>query len=409
MSISRIWAWSPDGKHLSFMSAGVDGVRAGKSTSPTSTSRATLTDLRRLKLDPDSSGENGPNWSPDSSQVAFLLEKDFKRQVGIFNADGTGFRVIGPETSASNILGYTWSPDGKTLHITEFPDYEPAREKLRKMWSVDVATGAQTEIQTPVGSLAAPRALITIANSTASRRNPGAESRPSRRRTEASAAITHMNHPGTSSRVSQPEEMHDRPRAPAARGRQPMRTEISIRRSGRSRGPGARGSRDGNDCRDQPFRRHVLVPDRALWLQLARGPAHRGPCPGPHEERGDAAHGHQDYEMTITWTVFSHPDHQYVVHTQGQARDVPVRLVGGTVPGSSLPGPTSAARSSPDERRRARHARSGPTQVTSLRDTLGDSDPSNDVWLEDTNFGTRGMFPSLDLDLCEVFLEAAAG
>ena len=94
--------WSPDGKHLSFMSAGVDGVSGWQINIADIDFEGDLTDLRRLKLDPDSSGEQRPNWSPDSSQVAFLLEKDFKRQVGIFNADGTGFRVIGPETSGVN-------------------------------------------------------------------------------------------------------------------------------------------------------------------------------------------------------------------------------------------------------------------------------------------------------------------
>jgi Tol biopolymer transport system component len=145
--------WSPDGKHLSFMSDGsLGGVTGWQINIADIDDEGNLTELRRLKLDRGSSDERGPSWSPDSSQVAFLLEKDFKRQVGIFNADGTGFRLIGPETSASNILGYTWSPDGKTLLITEFPDYEPAREALRKQWSVDVATGEQTEVTTPVAS-----------------------------------------------------------------------------------------------------------------------------------------------------------------------------------------------------------------------------------------------------------------
>ena len=116
----------------------------------------------------------------------------------------------------------------------------------------------------------------------------------------------------------------------------------------------------------------------------------------------------ENYEMTITWTDVSDPDHQYVVHTQGQARDVPVRLVGGTVwefTWTDIGRPFQILTSDGEL---VMHDR-GRLQVTSLRDTLGDSDPSNDVWLEDTNFGTRGMFPSLDLDLCEVFLEAAAG
>jgi Tol biopolymer transport system component len=144
--------WSPDGKHLSFMSAGVDGVSGWQINIADIDADGNLTALRPLKLDPDSTDERGPSWSPDGSKIAFLHENYFKRQVGIFNADGTGFRLIGPETSGSNILAYGWSPDGKTLLITEFPDYEPAREALRKMWSIDVVTGEQTEIQVPVAS-----------------------------------------------------------------------------------------------------------------------------------------------------------------------------------------------------------------------------------------------------------------
>jgi hypothetical protein len=48
------------------------------------------------------------------------------------------------------MLGVTWSPHGKTLVITEVPDIEPLREKQRKMWTVDVATGEYIEVQTPV-------------------------------------------------------------------------------------------------------------------------------------------------------------------------------------------------------------------------------------------------------------------
>ena len=145
--------WSPDGKHLSFMSDGsLGGVTGWQINIADIDPAGNLTELHRLKLDPDSSDERNPGWSPDSSKLAFLYEKDFKRQIGIFNADGTGFRLVGPETSASNILGHTWAPDGKTLLITEFPDAETQREAKRKVWSIDVATGEQTEVPNPVSS-----------------------------------------------------------------------------------------------------------------------------------------------------------------------------------------------------------------------------------------------------------------
>jgi len=145
--------WSPDGKHLSFMSDGsLGGVTGWQINIADIDPAGNLTGLHRLKLDPDSSDERNPGWSPDSSKLAFLYQKDFKRRIGIFNADGTGFRLVGPETSASNILGHTWAPDGKTVLITEFPDAESQREAKRRVWSVDVATGETTEVQNPVAT-----------------------------------------------------------------------------------------------------------------------------------------------------------------------------------------------------------------------------------------------------------------
>jgi Tol biopolymer transport system component len=144
--------WSPDGNHLSYMSAGVDGVRGWQINIADIDADGTMTELRPLRLDPDSSHERNPVWSPDGTQLAFLLEKSATRQVGVFNADGSGYRVLGPDTLMLNILSYTWSPDGRTLLISEFPDEEAEREANRRMWSVDVASGAQTEVETPVAT-----------------------------------------------------------------------------------------------------------------------------------------------------------------------------------------------------------------------------------------------------------------
>jgi len=147
--------WSPDGKHLSFMSAGeVLGTELRwQSAIADIDANGEMTDLRPLRLDFDSTAERQPAWSPDSSRLALLIDQLPNRQVGIVNADGSGYQLVGPQTSASkNILGYNWSPDGKTLVITEFPDEEASREAERKIWSVDVATGEQTEIQNPVAT-----------------------------------------------------------------------------------------------------------------------------------------------------------------------------------------------------------------------------------------------------------------
>jgi Tol biopolymer transport system component len=141
--------WSPDGRHLSFMSDGrLGGTTGWQINIADIDGDGTVTELHQLKMDPDSTDEHVPAWSPDSRQFAFLLEKDFKRHVAIAKADGSGMRLVGPETFATNILGYTWSPDGTTLLITEFPESEAQREAKRRAWSVDVASGEQREVQT---------------------------------------------------------------------------------------------------------------------------------------------------------------------------------------------------------------------------------------------------------------------
>ena len=75
------------------------------------------------------------------------------RQVGIFNADGSGFLARRDRRgSISSILAHTWAPDGKTLLINEFPENESRRDAARKVWSIDVATGDHTEVGFPVAN-----------------------------------------------------------------------------------------------------------------------------------------------------------------------------------------------------------------------------------------------------------------
>lgn len=146
--------WSPNGKQLSFLSSG------GISIADIAEDGA-MTDVRQLGLDLDARTGPGsaqgpatdPKWSPDGSQLAFVLftipdrgrgetaayGSGYTSRVGIADADGSGIRLVGP---AGRVTDFSWSPDGRSLII----DVEP------EAWSVDVATGEQTKVGTPVES-----------------------------------------------------------------------------------------------------------------------------------------------------------------------------------------------------------------------------------------------------------------
>jgi len=139
--------WSPDGRHLSFMSSGLvsgNSMRWQIGIADIATD-GTFTGHRYLRLADAASAEMLPAWSPDGSQLAFILENAGERQIAVAPADGSApARLVGPSTSAASGMGHAWSPDGRTLTITISPAVgEPA------FWSVDVASGAATQIENP--------------------------------------------------------------------------------------------------------------------------------------------------------------------------------------------------------------------------------------------------------------------
>jgi len=138
--------WSPDGKHLAFESSGgPHGV--GLSIADIDEDGA-VTDVRFLDLDPDRTLEFDPVWSPDGSQLALLVAKDDVDRAGIIRVDGSGFRLVGPEGHWS--VDLTWSPDGRSLVLGERDGNIVGPRG--KVVSVDVATGEETEVRTPVDS-----------------------------------------------------------------------------------------------------------------------------------------------------------------------------------------------------------------------------------------------------------------
>ena len=76
-----------------------------------------------------------------------------RAEVVIADADGSGFRFVGPAGGRWHGVDFTWSPDGRSLIIGgQGRDPGDLKRLAREAWSVDVATGEQTKVGTPVES-----------------------------------------------------------------------------------------------------------------------------------------------------------------------------------------------------------------------------------------------------------------
>ncbi|MEO7229360.1 MAG: hypothetical protein ABIZ30_02070 [Candidatus Limnocylindrales bacterium] len=89
--------WSPDWRHLSFASNGPGGIV--QVSIADIDENGELTALRRLRLDPESSSEMWPKWSPDGSQLAVLTTKGSREQIAVVDPDGSGFRIVWPDVT----------------------------------------------------------------------------------------------------------------------------------------------------------------------------------------------------------------------------------------------------------------------------------------------------------------------
>lgn len=141
--------WSPDGTRFAFASPdGPDGpFRINIADIDKS---GAMTDLRQLTLDPRSSFDSNPKWSPDGSQLAIRTERDAQGRIGVVNADGSGYRIVGPDMWDLASINPIWSPDGRSLVVPE--DNRGPRTPSDGAWSIDVASGELTKVQTPVDS-----------------------------------------------------------------------------------------------------------------------------------------------------------------------------------------------------------------------------------------------------------------
>ena len=107
-------------------------------------------------------GENGPRWSPDGSQIAFVATRSDTGQAQIYlisNAGGEGRQLTTHATSVSNI---TWAPSGDGIYfVAAEPKTADERQrdrvrddvyafdenyKQRHLWKVSLPDGAEQRI-----------------------------------------------------------------------------------------------------------------------------------------------------------------------------------------------------------------------------------------------------------------------
>ncbi len=87
---------------------------------------------RSIRLTNGDRGESAPQWSPDSTRVAFLADRDKGNQIWVIAADGGEAEKI--TTEENGVQLFRWAPNGKSIaYVTrDVPKDKEAREKRRK-------------------------------------------------------------------------------------------------------------------------------------------------------------------------------------------------------------------------------------------------------------------------------------
>jgi Tol biopolymer transport system component len=111
---------SPDGRWIAFHRNVVDCADPSDCGNRIATVNFAGGHLREL-TDPSINAQI-PNWSPDSERIVFeMYPPDGGAEVGIVNADGTGFRQLTFGNQETFSFAPSFSPDGKKIIFSRFP------------------------------------------------------------------------------------------------------------------------------------------------------------------------------------------------------------------------------------------------------------------------------------------------
>src|SRR6266516_1269505 len=87
-----------------------------------------------------------PKWSPDGKHIAFVSQRDDHSFIAIYDFGGDSVRYMAPSVDKDSMP--RWSPDGKAIVFVRTPGVEqkraliPVRPTLWSLWIADTGTGA---------------------------------------------------------------------------------------------------------------------------------------------------------------------------------------------------------------------------------------------------------------------------
>jgi Tol biopolymer transport system component len=150
------YSWSPDGSHIAYLSADTpsaadEAKRKHRDDAQVYEQPTTRTHLWVATVPSGDSREvahgdftlsmlaieGEPQWSPDGTRIAFVasptgLLRDLRGTAYVANVATNTFDAIAPEFRAAPV-GLTqpvWSPDGRTLAFTTFPQGKPQGDSI---------------------------------------------------------------------------------------------------------------------------------------------------------------------------------------------------------------------------------------------------------------------------------------
>ncbi len=162
-------AWSPDGKHLAFVTTDAQEQPQVAMADPDGKNVRVLTHAKG-PLDT-------PRWSPDGTKLAFLysigapktpgplnpLARDagvlsstvYEQRLAVMPATGGEPALLGPDDL--NIYEYDWSPDGTRFAVTAAHGDGDANWWVAELALIDARSGAVTRLLKPAYQMASPR------------------------------------------------------------------------------------------------------------------------------------------------------------------------------------------------------------------------------------------------------------